>query len=67
MANEAKSPHKAWTVRLGNFKPFRVPHREKPITQDVVFCIPSMTQEDVYRSLVEHDGYPAGIKVYRKL
>lgn len=60
-------PAKAWTVRLGNFAPFRVPHLERPIKSDTVFCDADMTAEQVKRGLVEHDGYPEGIKVYRQV
>lgn len=56
---------KAWTVRLGNFAPFRVPSIERPIRSEVVFYDEDMTAEDVRRSLISHDGYPEGIRVFR--
>ena len=58
---------KAWKVRLGNFAPFKVPHMERAIRQDIVFFDGDMDSEAVKRSLVEHDGYPENIKVYRDL
>lgn len=55
---------KAWTVRLGNFAPFKVPHLDRPIKSDTVFTDSDMTAEQVKQGLVEHDGYPPSIKVY---
>lgn len=33
---------------------------------DTVFAVDSMTAEEMRRSLVEHDGYPAGIIVVKR-
>ena len=58
---------KAWTVRRGDFRPFTVPHCERPIKSDTVFYDDDQAAEDVRRSLISHDGYPESIKVYRNL
>jgi len=43
--------HIGWNVYVG--------HR----CIDTVYFVPSMDAEEVKRSLVDHDGYPANIKV----
>jgi hypothetical protein len=45
--------HQAWNVYLNGKK------------IDTVFCSPKDDAEDVKRSLIDHDGYDAGITVRR--
>ena len=57
---KTKRPLKAWKVTSPSEG---IPTFMGDVRSDTVFYRPDMTEEDVRRSLIEHDGYPSDIEL----